>query len=45
MEVEVDMKQPGFCDEKEAEVYCANCCPKWKRNTEMDEVSECTNTE
>ena len=28
----------GFCDEKEAEVYCSNCCPKWKRNTEMDEV-------
>ena len=30
----------GFCDEKEAEVCCSNCCPKWKRNTEMDEVEE-----
>ena len=30
----------GFCDEKEVEVHCSNCCTKWKRNTEMDEVSE-----
>ena len=33
----------GFCDEKEAEVYCSNCCPKWlsgKGIPRFDEVKE-----
>ena len=30
----------GFCDEKEVEVYCQSCCPKWKRNTDTNGVAE-----